>query len=277
MSLENKLAKKVETNNQGLTIDTLIKNMSSEISKALPKHITPERFGRIALTCIRLNPELLKCNQASLIGSLMQSAQLGLEPGVLGRAYLIPYRNSKQNTVDCQFQIGYMGYIDLVMRSGNIDYIDVHAVHEHDQFIYSYGVDGTLMHKPAIKTDRGEIYCYYAIARLKSGAYKYIVMNLSDIENHKNKYGKNNPLWIKEFEAMAKKTVLKKLCKLLPISAEILNELSCDETVKRDVVPNMAQESLDVLSSVSNEALNVSTSNENETVVEVDYKDSPLE
>lgn len=272
MSLENKLAKKVEEKpNQGLTIDNLIKNMSNEISKALPKHLTPERFSRIALTCIRLNPSLLKCNQASLIGSLMQSAQLGLEPGVLGRAYLIPYRNSKQNTVDCQFQIGYMGYIDLVMRSGNIDYIDVHSVHENDQFIYSYGVDGTLMHKPCLKGERGEIFCYYAIARLKSGAYKYIVMSSPDIEKHREKYGKRNPLWNDEFEAMAKKTVLKKLCKLLPLSAEIMTQLSSDETVKTEIDKDMASNSLDIMTSVANDTLNT------ENTIDVDYTDSPLD
>lgn len=275
MSLENKLKKVEENSNQGLTIDNLLKNMSNEISKALPKHMTPERFSRIALTCIRLNPGLLKCNQASLIGSLMQSAQLGLEPGVLGRAYLIPYRNTKQNTTDCQFQIGYMGYIDLVMRSGNIDYIDVHTVHENDQFIYSYGVDGTLMHKPCLKDDRGEPYCYYAIARLKSGAYKYKVMSISDIEKHRAKYGKKNPLWDNEFEAMAKKTVIKQLCKLLPLSAEIMVELSSDETIKKDITPDMANNSLDIMASVSNETLNTTDIEEN--VVDVEYKDSPLE
>lgn len=274
--LKNKLAKKQESlvnNKDKNSIEALICKMQPEILKALPKHLTVDRFSRIALTSLRMNPELLKCNQTSLLGALMQSAQLGLEPGVLGQAYLIPYNNRKLGTTECQFQIGYKGLIELVRRSGYVKTIYANEICENDELEYSFGVDGTFIHKPLIKGDRGEIIAYYAIVKTKDNEYIYSVMSKTDVEKHRNQYAKGyeyaSSPWKTAFDEMAKKTVLKKLIKNLPLSSEIIAEIKADETVKTEIKEDMVNESFDIIENVSSENLGVVEA------VEVEYKEDP--
>ena len=121
-NLKNELAKKANNsvtdgNKEPQTIKDWIKVMEPAIKKALPSVITPERFTRMALTAISVNPKLAECTPKSFMGSLMNAAQLGLEPNTpLGQAYLIPYKN--KGNMEVQFQIGYKGLIELAYRSG---------------------------------------------------------------------------------------------------------------------------------------------------------------
>ena len=130
------------------TIFDVIQSGAKQFATALPKHINSERFVRIAITTIRQNPKLAKCSQESLLGALMVSAQLGLEPGTLGQCYLIPFENKKAGTVECQFQIGYKGLIELLRRSGQLSDIYSYTVYENDDFNIEYGLSRTLTHKP---------------------------------------------------------------------------------------------------------------------------------
>ena len=82
------------------TIFDIIEAGKEQFAAALPKHLNSDRFTRIAITCVRQNPKLAECSVPSLLGSLMTVAQLGLEPGILGQCYLIPYKN------ECQLQLG---------------------------------------------------------------------------------------------------------------------------------------------------------------------------
>lgn len=88
------------------TIFDIIEAGKDQFAAALPKHLSSERFTRIAITCVRQNPKLAECSVPSLLGSLMTVAQLGLEPGVLGQCYLIPFKNAKLGTTECQLQLG---------------------------------------------------------------------------------------------------------------------------------------------------------------------------
>ena len=90
------------------TIGAMIERLKPQLEKALPKHVTTERLARVALTAIRNNPKLQKADALSLMGAIMQAAQLGLEPNTpLGHCYLIPYKNGKTGRYDVQFQMGY--------------------------------------------------------------------------------------------------------------------------------------------------------------------------
>jgi len=215
-------------------IQDLFKRMAPEIAKVLPKHIKSDHLLRVALTEIRKNPKLLECSSQSLLGALMLAAQLGLEPGILGHAYLIPYYNSKTRSTEVQFQIGYKGYIDLVRRSGELQTLDVHEVCRNDTFEYEYGLTPKLMHRPALD-NRGDPYCYYAIAKLKDGGFSYLVMSVQDIEKFRkrSKSPENGP-WVSDYDAMAKKTVIKQLAKYLPLSTEIQRSITQDETTKKE-------------------------------------------
>ena len=124
------------------TMQQYIKQMEGEIKKALPSVMTPERFTRITLSALSTNPKLAQCTPQSFLGAMMTAAQLGLEPNTpLGQAYLIPYRNEKQNRLECQFQLGYKGMIDLAYRSGEIQTIQAQIGHANDTLIAEYGTE----------------------------------------------------------------------------------------------------------------------------------------
>jgi recombination protein RecT len=234
--VKNKLAKKEGAktpNPKSNTIRTLLERMKPELAKVLPKHLEPDRILRIALTEIRRNPKLLDASRESLLGAVMLSAQLGLEPGPLGHCYLIPYYNSKTKSYEVQFQLGYKGMLDLVRRSGQIEMIDAHVVYENDEFDYQYGLEPKLYHKPSLKT-RGKPIAVYAIAKFKDGGFSYLVMSIEDIEKirKRSKTPDNGP-WVTDWEAMAKKTVIKQLCKYLPLSIEVQRNIAVDETTKK--------------------------------------------
>ena len=213
------------------TIFDVIQAGAKQFATALPKHVNSERFVRIAITTIRQNPKLAQCSQESLLGALMVSAQLGLEPGTLGQCYLIPFENKKLGKVECQFQIGYKGLIELLRRSGQLSDIYSYAVYENDDFEITYGLSRDLKHKPNF-SDRGEIIGFYAVAILKDGAKAFEYMTKDEVVKHEEKYRKGaykNDVWNKNFEEMAQKTVVKKLLKWLPVSVEFLDMINKDE------------------------------------------------
>ena len=103
---------------KNMSIVQMVKALEPEIRRALPTVLTPERFTRMALSAINNTPALAECTPMSFIAALMNAAQLGLEPNTpLGQAYLIPYKN--KGIMECQFQLGYKGMIDLAYRSGS--------------------------------------------------------------------------------------------------------------------------------------------------------------
>ena len=221
----------VKKENKSKTIFDVIQAGAKQFATALPKHVNSERFVRIAITTIRQNPKLAKCSQESLLGALMVSAQLGLEPGTLGQCYLIPFENKKAGTVECQFQIGYKGLIELLRRSGQLSDIYSYTVYENDDFNIEYGLSRTLTHKPNFD-ERGEIKGFYAVAILKDGAKAFEYMTKDEVVKHEEKYRKGsykNDVWNKNFEEMAQKTVVKKLLKWLPVSVEFLEMAAKDE------------------------------------------------
>jgi len=231
-----KKASEVATRKKPQTLKDWVMSMESQIAKALPKVITPERFTRIALTALSNSPQLAQSDRDSFLGGLMQAAQLGLEPNTpLGQAYLIPYKNNKKGIIECQFQIGYKGLIDLAYRSGEMSSIYAHTVHENDTFEYEYGLEQKMVHKPST-SDRGNAIAYYAVWRLKNGGYGFGVMSVEDIIKHAQQYSQayksSYSPWKSSFDEMAKKTVLKAVLKYAPIKTEfILAATHSDEAV----------------------------------------------
>lgn len=215
------------------TIKDLIKSYEGQFAKALPAVMTPERFARIATTAITQNPALAKCTPASFMGSLLNAAQLGLEPNTpLGQAYLIPYKNYKSGILECQFQIGYKGLIELAHRSGELKSIEAHVVYENDKFEFEFGLEPKLKHIPTMAEDKGQIAWVYAIYHLVNGGYGFEVMSKADIESHRNKFSKakNSPAWQNTWDEMAKKTVVKKALKYAPLKSDFAKAINTDES-----------------------------------------------
>ena len=231
----------VQKSGKPSTLRDFIKQMEGEIAKALPTVITPERFTRMVLTALSTDKKLELCTPQSFLGAMMTAAQLGLEPNTpLGQAYLIPYKN--KGVLECQFQIGYKGLIDLAYRSGEVEIIQAQVVYENDDFDYELGLDPKLKHKPA-KENRGNPIYYYAIFKTKSGGYGFEVMSIHDIKLHAKKYSQSysseySP-WQKNFDEMAKKTVLKRVLKYAPLKSDFVRAIAVDETVKKEISDDM--------------------------------------
>lgn len=228
---------------KNMTIADMIKALEPEIRRALPAVLTPERFTRMALSAINNTPELANCSPMSFIAAMMNAAQLGLEPNTpLGQAYLIPYKN--KGVLECQFQLGYKGMIDLAYRSGQILTIQAQVVREFDQFAYQYGLDSKLVHIPA-DGDRGEVIYIYGLFKLKNGGYGFEVSNKADMDSFAERYSKTyaskfSP-WQSSYEDMAKKTVIKRALKYAPVSSDFQKALSLDETIKTDLSVDMSE------------------------------------
>lgn len=223
------------------TMQAYIKAMEPAIKKALPSVITPERFTRMVLSALSATPKLAECSPQSFLAAMMTAAQLGVEPNTaLGQAYLLPYRN--HGNMECQFQLGYKGLIDLAYRSGEVSVIQAHTVYENDVFEYELGMDPKLRHVPA-KSDRGEAVAYYAMFKTKDGGYGFEVMSVDDVQRHAQRYSKSygsgSSPWRSNFDEMAKKTVLKRALKYAPLKSDFVRGVAQDETIKAELSDEM--------------------------------------
>lgn len=223
------------------TIRTSIDKMLPQIAKVLPKHLSPERVSRIAMTTIQKNPKLAECDVKSLLGAVMAASQVGLEvDDILGQAYLVPFWDSKNRRFAAQLQIGYKGFLDLARRSGQVVNIVSQVVYENDEFEFEYGFEETLKHKPAT-SNRGTCLYVYAYANLKDGGRVFEVLTMEDVEKARmssqsqkdfnTKQISKTPIgiWADHYESMARKTAIRRLAKYLPLSVEMLRATSLDE------------------------------------------------
>jgi|SRR6056297_832882 len=205
---------------------------SSEISQALPKHITPERVIQMASTVISNNPRLAECNIGSIVGSLVEASVLGFKPSnALGQCYFVPYGGN------CQFQIGYRGWIELARRSGQLKTIFAHVVREGDEFSYELGLNPDVKHKPSGDTD-GDITHVYAVAHFKDGGYQFEVLSRAEVEalrkRNRSQSAKPSAAWATDYAEMAKAKAVKRLAKYLPVSDEVFKAMATDEQVLTD-------------------------------------------
>lgn len=204
--------------------------MMAQLKLALPRHMSPERMIRVAVTAIQKTPKLMECSQQSLIACIVEASQLGLEPdGVIGHAYLVPYKNKNTGRMEAQLMAGYKGLIELARRSGQIGAVNAEIVYANDEFRIVKGLNPDLVHVPNWENP-GEMIAAYATAKLKDGDVQFCVMPRADIDKHRarSKASGYGP-WVTDYEWMAKKTAIRQLCKLLPCSIEMQTVLSKEE------------------------------------------------
>jgi recombination protein RecT len=207
--------------------------MKPEMARALPKHMDADRMARIALTVLRQTPALARCTSDSFLGALMTCSQLGLEPGPMGQAYLVPYGDT------VTFIPGYKGLIDLAWRSGRVLDISAETVYANDHFYFRKGLDPKLEHDWSLTDERGAAVGWYAAAKLKDGGSAFVVMSRSDVEKIRERSrAKNNGPWKTDYEAMAKKTCIRQLAKFLPLSVEFAQAVAQDGAVRTDITPD---------------------------------------
>lgn len=214
----------------------LLKSMEGEIARALPKHITPDRMARVCLTALRTTKDLDRCTPASFLAAIMACAQLGIEPNSpLGHAYLIPYKDKRNNVINCNLILGYQGMIDLALRSGRVTSIKAYVVREGDRFEMEHGLHEKLVHVPSGDEDAPLTHAY-AVARIKDGDPIFTVLSKPAIEKRRKKggsgFGAKTP-WDTDYEAMAMKSAVRALWKWLPKSAEMANAQAVDDAAER--------------------------------------------
>ena len=200
----------------------------------MPREMSADRLYQMYVSVINREPELANCSVESVLSCFMKCTSLGLEPSNvngLGMAYILPYGNKNYQTgqKEATLIVGYKGMIELARRSGEIRDISARAVHEGDDFSYSYGLDESLHHVPCAKP--GRLTHVYMVAHYKDGGHYLNVMGVDEIEaaRARSKAGSKGP-WVSDFEAMAKKTVIRRSFPYLPVSVQARAAAVVDET-----------------------------------------------
>ena len=201
-----------------------------QVAAALPAHLTPERFARVCLTALTRTPKLMECTRESLLRCLMDCSALGIEPDGR-RAHLIPFGK------DCTLIIDYKGLVELIRRSGEVAAIRAETVCENDEFQWENGV---VTHRVDWRNPRGEVQAVYAEAKLTSGEVQTAVLTKDEVEGirKRSRAGASGP-WATDWSEMAKKTAIRRLSKLLPLSVEIAEAMDKDDDrlAERNVTP----------------------------------------
>jgi recombination protein RecT len=212
----------------------LLESAKQQLAEVLPKHLTAERLIKVVLSCVARTPSLLECTQGSILLSVMQAAELGLEiGGLLGEAYLVPF-NTKIKDANgrehwekrAQCIPGYRGLVKLARQSGEVLRIEARAVWDDEMFDVELGLHSDLKHKPNLRTRKedAKVVAAYAIARFRDGCEQFDVMTIGELEvirkraKEKNR-GASSP-WDTDTVEMYKKTILRRAAKLWPLSAE---------------------------------------------------------
>ena len=175
------------------------------------------------------NPQLRKAEPMSIIGAAMVASTMQLQViPTLGQCYIIPYGSK------AQFQVGYLGLLQLCQRSGQFKKILAAPVHEGeyisgDEFDEDYIFDRT-------KRKSDKVIGYMAKFELLNGFTKVAYWDIDKVKSHATKFsqafraGYNSP-WKSDFDAMAQKTVLKSILKFAPKSIEMQNAVAFDQAV----------------------------------------------
>lgn len=200
--------------------------MAPSFQAALPAHITVEKFTRVAMTAIQNNPQLANADRQSLFGSIVRLAQDGLLPD--GREAAIVLFGNKAQAMPM-----IAGVLKKIRQSGDVSRVSAQVVYEHDEFVWRLGFDEDVTHNPPpLDKPRGKAIGAYATAVLKDGSRLLEVMSLEEIEAVRAvSRAKNNGPWVQWWGEMARKTVMRRLSKRLPMSTDLQDEIDRDPSM----------------------------------------------
>lgn len=203
------------------------------VQKSLPKHLTPDRFVRVAINAITRTPALATCDQETFFGALMTLSQLGLEPDGR-RAHLIPFWNSKRSCNECQLIIDYKGLAELAQRSGQLAKPPLACiVCENDEFSWE---NGAIRHKIDFRSPRGPMFAVYSMVETKFGGIHVEVMTREEVEKIRSRSkSKDKGPWVTDYDEMAKKTVFRRQSKMLVLSPEFMDAVEADDDANFDI------------------------------------------
>ena len=198
-----------------------IEKMAPQFKAALPAHVSVDKFVRVTLTAVQTNPQLLEADRRTLFAAATKAAQMGLLPD--GReGAIVTFKNQ------AQWMPMVAGIMKLVRNSGEISTWSVQAVYENDNFDFCLGDEEHIIHKPSL-ANRGKLIAVYSIVTMKDGEKSREVMSVEDVNaiRARSRSGNSGP-WQTDFAEMAKKTVVRRHSKRLPLSTDI------DGVIKED-------------------------------------------
>jgi len=212
--------------------------LPAQIRAALPDPSKVDRFCRNALTAFAKSPDLYECKPETVLMALYHTASLGLELGPLQEAHLVKFGG------DAQLIIGYKGLLKLARNSGEIANIYAAAVYRDDHFVWTQGTDPKLDHTPNLASERADkdLIAFYAVAFLKGSTTPQVeVMTIAEVNKVRasSRSGKSGP-WQQWFSEMGKKTVLRRLCKTLPMALEFAEALESEDAREYPEPPRTA-------------------------------------
>lgn len=218
-------AQVVDLNRPAPNAKTIMQLMESpgvkeRLAVAATKHLPPDKLLRMIGVQMARVPKLGNCTPISVLDCAMTCSELGLSPGVLGDIYLIPYSNV------CTVIVGYRGLLKLARRSGHISSIQAEVVREGDKFEYRFGMDAKLEHTPEADVSAKMTHAW-AMAKFRDGSFQFVVMRAPEVEaiRKRSKASGNGP-WVTDTGEMWKKTALRRLCKMLPLTPEIEDQIA---------------------------------------------------
>jgi recombination protein RecT len=204
----------------------MLEQAKGEIARVLPEHVKPERVMRVARTAWQMDAKLQQCSARSILSSVMKACELGLEPsGALKHCYLVPFKG------EATLILGYAGLLELARRSGQYLKIESRIVNERDVFLLEYNPDPLFRHQPCLEGDAGLEKLVYAYARLKGGELAFEIMTRDQVEAIRKRlpeFQRSSPAWRDYWGEMARKVVLKRLLKRLPLSVELASAVADD-------------------------------------------------
>jgi phage RecT family recombinase len=204
-----------------------------DIAKVLPKGMSPERFVRVSILAFAKNPDLIDCVPSSVVTSIIEAAEVGLEPtGSLNRAWLVPFRKNQQSPKMAQLMIGYQGYADLIRLGDTRRRVVAEVVYEGDHFKVIKGTETPrIEHEPAFKTeDPTKITHAYAIVFYPDGTNQFEVMTRQQIELVRAKSRqRNGPAWTEGYGQMSRKSALRRLSNYTPLTPEAMSAIARDD------------------------------------------------
>jgi phage RecT family recombinase len=207
------------------------------LTAALPSHLNAERMMRLALTSFSTTPKLRQCTGQSILASLVIASQLGLEPGVRGQGYLIPYRDNRRNVSICTFVPGWQGLVGLLNNTGRAT-CWTGAVYKGDEFTFQLGSRPRLDHVPGDLSGTEpfqNLTHVYACAQVNGADLPVIeCWRMPRVWAHRDKFNKvgNDHYSYKHPEMYARKVVLLQVLKYMPSSIEVTNALAASDAAE---------------------------------------------
>lgn len=217
-----------------------INSMESQFKLALPAHIPSAKFVRTVLTALQNNPDLLKADRQSVLSGCMKAAQDGLLIDNRDAALVIFKTKDGDNWVmKAQYMPMVSGILKKARNSGQISTISAHVAYQNDKFLYVLGDEEKIIHEPNM-LERGKPIAAYAIVKLKDGSVQREVMTISEIDaiRKRSRTSDKGP-WVTDWAEMARKTVLRRIAKYIPSSADKEGESLVDITSRDDDLYDM--------------------------------------